>query len=59
MEDNIKIILEEIVSLLNNLEIRGNNNVVIVSNILMRINSIVGIISRGEVIDNTKEEKNK
>lgn len=55
MESNIKKLLEETVNLTNNLEIKGNNNVIILSNILVRLNQMIEEINNGIEIDNTKE----
>jgi hypothetical protein len=55
METNIKKLLEETVNLTNNLEIKGNNNVIILSNILVRLNQMIEEINNGIEIDNTKE----
>jgi hypothetical protein len=57
MESNIKKLLDETINLINNLEIKGNNNIIIASNILIRLNQIIDEISKGIEIDNTKEVK--
>jgi hypothetical protein len=57
MESNIKKLLDETINLINNLEIKGNNNIIIASNILIRLNQIIDEVSKGIEIDNTKEVK--
>jgi len=55
MESNIKKLLEETINLTNNLEIKGNNNVILLSNILIRLNQMIEEVDKGIEIDNTKE----
>jgi hypothetical protein len=57
METNIKKLLEETINLINNLEIKGNNNIIIASNVLIRLNQIIDEVGKGIEIDNTKEVK--
>jgi hypothetical protein len=56
MDENIKIKLNEITGLLDQLSVSGTKNVFILSNVLANLQYILQELNKGIEIDNTRKE---
>jgi len=55
--ENIKIKLNEMANLLNQITISGAQNIFIMSNVLARLQFVLEELNKGIEIDNTRKEK--
>jgi hypothetical protein len=55
--ENIKIKLNEMANLLNQIMISGAQNIFIMSNVLARLQFVLEELNKGIEIDNTRKEK--